>query len=190
MSTIPVTMCGVFPVGPENFLCAVLLWEQRQRILPVWLPPVGGAKLIGRIAEWEPTRPDTHDLLVELIEQSTTGVAALELSSYYNGVFMGQVTMDSGAEFDCRPTDVLVLASMLDMPIEVDETVLNQASVRMSPEDAADYFDLELIADSEIAQHPESASGDAQADADFQKLMRELGVDEDDISIDDPGEDS
>lgn len=188
MSTIPVRLCGVFPIGPENFLCAVLLWEERQRFLPVWLPPVEGAQLVGRIAEWEPKRPDTHDVLVEIIEQSANGISALEISSYYNGVFMGQITMDNGTEIDCRPSDLLVIASMMDLPIEVDELVVNQASIWLSPEDAADYFDVQLDTDTQPQDHPESTSGDAQADADFQQLMRDLGVEEGDLGFDQPGE--
>lgn len=194
MSTVPVSLCGVFPVGPENFLCAVLLWEERRRFLPIWLSPVGGAQLLGRIGEWEPTRPDTHNLLVDIIEQSTTGVSAIELTGYYNGVYMAQVTMDDGSEFDCRPSDALVLALMLDMTIEVEEDVLNQASLWLSAEDASDYFDIEF--DSDFADGVEvstggngsSASGDKQADLDFENLMRELGVEEKDLGFgDSPG---
>ena len=188
MSTVPVKLCGVFPIGPENFLCAVLLWEERQRFLPVWLPPVGGAQLVGRIAEWEPKRPDTHDVLTEVIAHSTTGVSALEISSYYNGVFMGQITMDNGTEVDCRPSDLFIIASVMDLPIEVDELVINQASIWLSPEDAADYFDVELDTNSQPQRHPESASGDAQADADFQQLMRDLGVEEGDLGFGEAGE--
>lgn len=194
MSTVPVSLCGVFPVGPENFLCAVLLWEERRRFLPIWLSPVGGAQLLGRIGEWEPARPDTHNLLVDVIEQSTTGVAAIELTSYYNGVYLAQVTMEDGAEFDCRPTDALVLSLMLDIPLEVEEDVLNQASLWLSAEDAADYFDIEFT--SEFADDSEndnagrgnSASGDKQADLDFENLMRELGVEEKDLGFGSTGD--
>lgn len=192
MATVPVTLCGVFPVGPENYLCAVLLWEERRRFIPVWLPPVGGAQLLSRIGEWEPTRPDTHNLLVDLIEQSTSGVAAIELTSYYNGVFMAQVIMDDGAEYDCRPSDALVLSVMLGIPVESDEDVLAQASLWLSAEDAADYFDIEF--DDEVGSgldvgngEPigDSASGDAQADLDFENLMRQLGVEEKDLGFGD-----
>lgn len=196
MSTVPLSLCGVFPVGPENFLCAVLLWEERRRFLPIWLSPVGGAQLLGRIGEWEPTRPDTHNLLVDIIEQSTSGVSAIELTGYYNGVYMAQVTMEDGAEFDCRPTDALVLALMLDLTIEVEEDVLNQASLWMSAEDAADYFDIEFdedFTDGSAAPGEDqghSASGDKQADLDFENLMRELGVEEKDLGFSDtPGAD-
>lgn len=182
MSSVPVTVCGVYPVGPENFLCALLLWEERRRFVPVWLPPVGGAQLLGRLSDWEPTRPDTHDLLVEMIEQSTNGVAAIELVDYYNGVYMAQITMEDGAEYDCRPTDALTLSVLLDLPVEVDETVLTQASLWLTAEDAADYFDIELEPEDEDAQ-ASSASGDAQADADFQQLMRDLGVSEQDLGF-------
>lgn len=191
MSTVPVSLCGVFPVGPENFLCAVLLWEERRRFLPIWLSPVGGAQLLGRIGEWEPTRPDTHNLLVDIIEQSTSGVAAIELTGYYNGVYLAQVTMEDGAEIDCRPTDALALALMLDPPIEVDEDVLSHASLWLSADDAAAYFDIEFDDDVAVdsglpdADRGNSASGDIQADLDFENLMRELGVDEKDLGIDD-----
>lgn len=189
MSTVPVSLCGIFPVGPESFLCAVLLWEERRRFLPIWLPPVGGAQVLGRIGEWEPTRPDTHNLLLDVIEQSTTGVSAIELTGYYNGVYMAQVTMEDGAEFDCRPTDALILALMLDMPIEVEEDVLNQASLWLSAEDAADYFDIEFssdyggYADFGDFNNPDSAGGDKQADLAFENLMRELGVEEKDLGF-------
>ncbi|MCT1452920.1 bifunctional nuclease family protein [Corynebacterium sp. p3-SID1145] len=189
MSTVPVSLCGVFPVSPESFLCAVLLWEERRRFLPIWLPPVGGAQVLGRIGEWEPTRPDTHNLLLDVIEQSTTGVSAIELTGYYNGVYMAQVTMEDGAEFDCRPTDALILALMLDMPIEVEEDVLNQASLWLSAEDAADYFDIEFssdyggYADFGDFNNPDSAGGDKQADLAFENLMRELGVEEKDLGF-------
>ncbi|WP_273412818.1 bifunctional nuclease family protein [Corynebacterium appendicis] len=194
MSTVPVSLCGVFPVGPENFLCAVLLWEERRRFLPIWLSPVGGTQLLGRIGEWEPARPDTHNLLVDVIEQSTTGVAAIELTSYYNGVYLAQVTMEDGAEFDCRPTDALVLSLMLDMPIEVEEEVLNQASLWLNAEDASDYFDIQF--DSGFADgtgngadsSSNSASGDKQADLDFENLMRELGVEEEDLGFGSTGD--
>lgn len=191
MSTVPVSLCGVFPVGPENFLCAVLLWEERRRFLPIWLSPVGGAQLLGRIGEWEPTRPDTHNLLVDIIEQSTSGVAAIELTGYYNGVYLAQVTMEDGAEIDCRPTDALALTLMLDRPIEVEEDVLNHASLWLSADDAAAYFDIEFDDDvagdagSPDADRGNSASGDIQADLDFENFMRELGVDEKDLGIGD-----
>ena len=191
MSTVPVSLCGVFPVGPENFLCAVLLWEERRRFLPIWLSPVGGAQLLGRIGEWEPTRPDTHNLLVDIIEQSTSGVAAIELTGYYNGVYLAQVTMEDGAEIDCRPTDALALALMLDRPIEVEEDVLSHASLWLSADDAAAYFDIEFDDDVAVdsgspdADRGNSASGDIQADLDFENLMRELGVDEKDHGIGD-----
>lgn len=188
MSSVPVTVCGVYPVGPENFLCALLLWEERRRFVPVWLPPVGGAQLLGRLSDWEPTRPDTHDLLVEMIEQSTNGVAAIELVDYYNGVYMAQITMEDGAEYDCRPTDALTLSVLFDLPVEVDEAVLTQASLWLTAEDAADYFDIELEPEDEDAQ-ASSASGDAQADADFQQLMRDLGVSEQDLGFEGAGGD-
>ena len=102
--------------------------------------------------------------------------------------------MEDGAEFDCRPTDALVLSLMLDIPLEVEEDVLNQASLWLSAEDAADYFDIEFTSEfagdsgSEDAGRGNSASGDKQADLDFENLMRELGVEEKDLGFGSTGD--
>lgn len=191
MTTVPVTLCGVFPLGPENFLCALLKWEERDRFLPVWLPPFEGAKLAARLSAWEPNRPDTAEVLFDSLDQLGGGLARVEITSYYEGVFMCQLTTESGTEFDCRVSDALTMAKLFDAEIEVDETVLAQASIRITPEDAHSIFGLDIDSASAESEDEESysASGDAQADADFQQLMKDLGVEEGDLAFSDSDED-
>lgn len=160
-------------------MCALLLWEERRRFLPIWLSPFSGAQLVARYGQWSPRRPDAHDLLVDIVEQSTTGIAALEITNHHNGVFSAQITMEDGAEFDCRPTEAIALSLIMDLPLEVDESILSQQSVWLSEEDADSYFGLHLDAAEELGHS--SASGDAKADADFQQLMKDLGVEEKDL---------
>ncbi|MHA2788934.1 bifunctional nuclease family protein [Corynebacterium sp. S7] len=179
MSMVPLTYYGVHSIGPENYLCALLHWEERGRIVPVWIPPIEGARLAARDAMWESDRPDTYDLMVSIIEQSTQGVKAIEISSYYHGTFVATLEMEDGEEIDARLSDALVLSTILDLPIEADETVLAQASLWISAEDARDQFGIDLPEAKK--EESNSASGDAQADADFESLMRSLGVDESDI---------
>lgn len=180
MSMVPLKYYSVHAIGPENFLCALLHWEERGRIIPAWLPPIEGARLAARDAMWDPDRPDTYDLLHSVISQSTQGVASVEISSYYNGTFVATLEMEDGEEIDSRLSDALIIANMLGLPLEADESVLAQASLWISREDALEQFGVELPEPEEV--EPASASGDAQADADFESLMLSLGVDEADIS--------
>ncbi|WJY68015.1 bifunctional nuclease family protein [Corynebacterium auris] len=177
---VPISVTGVFPLGPENFLCALLHAPDQGRFLPVWLPPVEGAQLLARLSGASPSRPGTHDVLGDVIAQSGRGVNAIEISSYYNGVFMATLTLGDGTEYDLRASDALVLAAALDESVEVDETVLAQAGVRISAADLSTYFNLNIDTGGDAAEG-DSASGDAAADAEFEQLMRDLGVEEGDL---------
>lgn len=155
---VPLSVAGVFPLGPENFLCALLHAPEKGRFLPVWLPPVEGAQLSARLSGARPTRPGTHDVLSDVITQSGRGVSSIEISSYVNGVFMATLTLADGTEYDLRASDALVLAAALDEEIEADEAVLAQAGLRISAADLATYFNLDIDPGGSAAEG-ESASG-------------------------------
>ena len=118
---------------------------------------------------------------------STNGADSLELSSYVNGTFMATLTIFGGTEIDLRASDALLLAEELDMELTVDDTVAAQASVFLSQGDAQRYLQAEIEIE-DFADEAVSASGDAQADADFEALMRSLGVEDSDLGEDNPKE--
>lgn len=171
-----VELVGVFPVGPEQYLCALLQRTSNSRCIPVWMPTHEGGELAARLSGWSPTRPRTIDTLVDLIRNTGKTVETIELSSYLDGMFMATVSFADGSELDLRASDALLLALELDHELSVDDLVAGQASIYLSPEDAERFLGAEL----EVAKQQEavSASGDAQADADFEELMRNLGVDD------------
>lgn len=177
----PVNLLGVFPVGPENFLCALLEWEGRGRVVPVWLPPVEGAQLAARLEEWSPRRPSVHDAMAEMIANATSGAVGINIISYHSGVFVAELLLEDGTSVDLRPSDALIMAAILDVPLQAEETVLQQASMYLSANDALDYFGIESAerSRSEEPGGPESGGARDQATEDFAEFMRELGVDED-----------
>ena len=75
-----------------------------------------------------------------------------------------------------RPCDALTVALKLDLALEVDESVISAASLWLSPEDAAQYFELELDDERLDDDAPQP-----QGDDEFEELMRNLGVDENDL---------
>ena len=125
--------------------------------------------------------------MAEIIRTSTSGAEGLELSSYVDGTFMATLTLYGGTEIDLRASDALLLASELDMELTVDDTVAAQASVFLSQGDAQRYLQAEIEIE-DFADEAVSASGDAQADADFEALMRSLGVEDSDLGEDNPKE--
>ncbi|WP_165165215.1 bifunctional nuclease family protein [Corynebacterium qintianiae] len=171
-------LLGVHPIGPEEFLCALFHVEDASRYLTIWLPPVEGARLLARINGWRPSRPHAADALAALITSSGLGAESLELSSYHEGVFRASLTLRDGGEVDLRPSDALALALELEIPVEVDESVVAAASLWIPSDDVERYFEVNAP---EFDSEDEQPGASAEVDAEFEELMRRLGVAEDDL---------
>lgn len=185
---VPVNLLGVFPFGPEQFLCALLEWEEKHRYVPLWLPPIEGANLAARLDDWSPKRPDAYEAMADIIAQTTPGIAGIELSSFHDGVFIATLTLEGGAEVDMRPSDALLLALVADVQLEVDESVLQQASMFISARDLREQFGIDAPEDESLfddtlsgAERIESVTGEREPELDpeaFENFMRELGFDD------------
>lgn len=178
MGFVEVQFHRVTPIGPEMFPCALLRWKERGRVLPLWLAASTADELDLRDSGHTPRRPTSHDLLVETFE-GMGGIQDVRIVSQYRGVFIAALVLGNGEEVDARPSDALIISRIAEVPVLVDEDVLAETSIYVSPGDLARYFDL-VVDDSAEGDVP-SASGDEQADADFEELMRSLGVSEDDL---------
>ncbi|MDO5670590.1 MAG: bifunctional nuclease family protein [Corynebacterium sp.] len=181
MTLIPVEYHGVHVVGPEQFTCVLLRWAEQNKVVPVWISPMAAAELDARDNGFTPRRPGSSELLLDVINRSAGGVTAVTFISHFEGVFIASIVLANGEEIDARPSDALLLARALEMDVQVEEDVLNQASFFVSDDILEEYFGLRFGDEVEAA----SASGDAQADADFEEMMRSLGMSESDFGGED-----
>lgn len=188
MSDVTLEFHGIHQLGPEDDFCALLRWPEENRLIPVWLSAVDGIQLAGVFADPRPNRPTSHDLLCEVLE-AAGGVDAIEIVNHHQGAFMVDIQTAQGEVFDARVSDALAVADHFKVPIVAESALLAQVSVFASEEDIKEYFDLELPtptqdgrdSDDTSAGESTSASGNAQADADFEEMMRSLGMDESDF---------
>lgn len=190
MTLITVEYHGVHSAGPEGFSCVLLRWAEQNRILPLWISPVAAAELEAREVGYSPRRPSTHELLAETLNGMTSGVATINLVSAHQGTFIASIVLRDGEEIDARASDAVLLARLLELDIHVDEEVLNQNSFFAADADLKQYFNYE-VGDGHVSSDASvSASGDAQADADFSQLMESLGFSESELfdPEDDTGE--
>ncbi|RSZ63430.1 bifunctional nuclease family protein [Corynebacterium hylobatis] len=181
MTLIPVEYHGVHTAGPEQFTCVLLRWAEQNRILPIWMSPLAAAELDIRQGGYTPRRPGTIDLLLDLLNRSTGGVTAVNIISHYEGVFIASLVLADGEQLDARPSDALLIARALELEIHVEEDVLNQASFFVSDDVLEEYFGLRFDSAPTTSGEELSASGDAEADADFEQMMRSLGMSESDF---------
>jgi len=197
MSDVCLEFHGIHQVGPEDDVCAVLRWPEENRLIPVWISPIEGMQLAAVLDGHQPNRPTSHDLICEVLE-GTGGVEAIEIANYHQGTFMVDIKAPNGEVYDSRLSDALAVSAYFNVPISAEADLLSQVSVYASDADVKEYFDLEIstpgagddVQTRENNDSSTSASGNAQADADFEAMMRSLGMEEKDFLSGDDDEKS
>ncbi|MCG7441880.1 bifunctional nuclease family protein [Corynebacterium sp. ACRPQ] len=197
MSDVSLEFHGIHQVGPEDDVCALLRWPEENRLIPVWISPIEGMQLAAVLDGHQPNRPTSHDLICEVLE-GTGGVEAIEIANYHQGTFMVDIKAPNGEVYDSRLSDALAVSAYFNVPISAEAELLAQVSVYASDADVKEYFDLEIstpgagddVQTRENKDSSTSASGNAQADADFEAMMRSLGMEEKDFLSGDDDEKS
>ena len=197
MSDVSLEFHGIHQVGPEDYVCALLRWPEEERLIPVWVSPIEGMQLAAVLDGHQPNRPTSHDLICEVLE-GTGGVEGIEIANYHQGTFMVDIKAPNGEVYDSRLSDALAVSAYFNVPISAEADLLAQVSVYASDADVKEYFDLEIstpgagddVRTRENNDSSTSASGNAQADADFEAMMRSLGMEEKDFLSGDDDEKS
>ena len=177
MSFVEIEYLNIHFLPPENEPCAIFRWRERNRYLPVWMSVDDALLIEAREADAAPRRPLTHDVLVETLTRLTSGVSEIRIVSYYEGVFIGSIVLNDGEELDVRTSDALAVARIMGLPILADEEVLAQASIFIADGDVEGYLGFPPLSEAEAP----AERRDTQADADFEQLMANMGVSEEDL---------
>jgi bifunctional DNase/RNase len=109
--------------------------------------------LLIHIGEWEsfaiaaelqghkPTRPFTHDLVMNMLGQLDARIESILIHSLKNDVFFATIVVDQGGrhlEIDARPSDSIALAVRCDAAIYVADDVFDQAGLKVSAKNEED----------------------------------------------------
>ncbi|MCZ9308699.1 DUF151 domain-containing protein [Corynebacterium uberis] len=184
MASREVRLLGIRTFGPEEFCCALLHVVGQRRVIPVWMTPSTARSLARRTAGAGPRRPEALELLAETIGESAQGIARINVGSAHRGVFYTDIELGDGTQLDAKISDGLALSALVGTPVTVAEEVIAATSVYVPRDEELELLGVEIPEDSSVAeaeQETASASGDAQADADFEALMRDMGVSETDL---------
>jgi hypothetical protein len=110
----------------------ILKQINEERYLPIWIGLYEAEAITIALQEIQVARPQTHDLLKTLINALNARLIHVEVVSLSEDVFYGNLILEIDGkrqEVDCRPSDALALAARTDVPILVDEDVMNQAGI-------------------------------------------------------------
>ncbi len=85
-----------------------------------------------RLRGIQPQRPQTHDLLAQIIEAFGAKVEQISITDLDDNTFFAKITIhgpgDRVMDIDSRPSDAIALGAAMGIPIYVEESVLERAA--------------------------------------------------------------
>ena len=149
-------------VSLMNYQRVVILKEKMaDRYLPIWIGPAEADAIAVKLQGVSVPRPLTHDLLQSVVDALGARVHSVTVSDLKNDTFYAKITLDIDGgqmEVDSRPSDALALAVRVDVPIYVEESVLDRAGILLDKDTGklmADSVDMgdskgKVVSDEEI----------------------------------------
>ncbi|MFN2286344.1 MAG: bifunctional nuclease family protein [Anaerolineae bacterium] len=138
-------------VSPHRIV--VLREVDVERYLPIWIGPCEAEAIANRLNHVEIPRPQTHDLLVSLLDTLDANLLYIHINALADNTFFARLVLEVNAqtvEVDSRPSDAIAIAVRLEAPIYVAEEVMEEAGVLperdLIPQGEADK-DLDVFRD-------------------------------------------
>ena len=123
----------------------VILKERNsERFLPIWIGPYEAEAITLSLQEVEVTRPLTHDLLRNILQELGAEIVQVNITSLSDDVFYARIILninDRELSIDSRPSDAIALAVRAHVPVFIAEEVMDEAS--STPEKNIDGEEIE-----------------------------------------------
>lgn len=127
-------------VNMTNYRRVVMLKEKTApRYLPIWIGHFEADAIAIPMQNVPVSRPLTHDLLKNSIEQLGGKVTRVIINALADETFYAKLIVDvngKSVEVDARPSDAIAVAIRAKVPIFVDESVFEQAGMVFEGDDS------------------------------------------------------
>lgn len=135
----------------------VLREADSRKYIPIWIGAFEADAIALALQGHEPQRPMTHDLLKAVFGELGAAISHIVVNDIHDSTFYARIVVEQGShtiEIDARPSDAIALAVRTDVPIYVEQHVLDQAGVPLD--------EGESTADEEppASEEPEKESSD------------------------------
>lgn len=125
-------------VSLMNYQRVVILKEKvMDRYLPIWIGPAEADAIAVKLQGASVPRPLTHDLLSSVVSALGATVNSVIVCDLKNDTFFAKIILNVDGrqmEVDSRPSDALALAVRVEVPIYVDDSVLDKAGILLDKE--------------------------------------------------------
>ena len=103
--------------------------EEQARVFPIVIGLMEAAAIERRLMGQVPPRPQTHELLDNVVRALGYELNRIEITDLKNHTFFARLFLRRGCEMievDARPSDAIALGSAHDVPIYVADHVLDE----------------------------------------------------------------
>ncbi len=110
----------------------VLREVNAERYLSIWIGPYEAEAITIALQEIEVARPQTHDLLKNIMSQLSAKLLRVEVVNLKEDVFFGNLVVEFNGQtlnIDSRPSDALALAVRAHVPILISKEVMEAAGL-------------------------------------------------------------
>jgi len=119
------------------------------RYLPIWIGPYEAEAIAIRLRNVEVARPLTHDLLKNVIAEMGGEISRIVVTDLRDDTFYARITVHLDGqrmEIDSRPSDAIALAVRANVPIFVNESVMEEAGITPETDITEEGTDEDLSA--------------------------------------------
>jgi bifunctional DNase/RNase len=155
---------------------------KEERYLPIWIGPYEAESITIALQEIELARPQTHDLVLQMMNKLGVHLRRIEITELKDDVFYGNLVVERENEtinIDARPSDSIALAVRAHVPIFMAEDILTTAGVTPDPDLQQEPAETEKTAeDSQSATQPEPESTRKRLSV-FEDFLQNLDIGDD-----------
>ena len=140
MKKIPLEILGLSSSQSQSGSFALILGEKHgNRRLPIIIGMFEAQSIAIQIEKISPNRPLTHDLFKSFAEHVHVAIVEVVISDLKEGVFYSRIVCSDGAttfDIDARPSDAIAIGLRFEVPIFTVESVLSEAGIILTDEEA------------------------------------------------------
>ncbi len=130
-----VDVVGVRLELPSNQPVLILRDQQATRYLPLWIGTAEATAITLALEVVEAPRPLTHDLLANVIDQLGGQVTSVTVSELVEGTFYATINFLNHDSISSRPSDAVALAIRNQVPVFVEQEVMDFAGMDLAIDD-------------------------------------------------------
>ncbi|OZM77165.1 bifunctional nuclease family protein [Pseudonocardia sp. MH-G8] len=102
---------------------------EKRRVLPVWIGFPEAAAIESELRRVPAPRPTSHHLIGDVVAACARQVEQVCVTGLHDSVFHAEVVLDGDIRVSARVSDAVVLAVHLGVPIQAENTVLDEAAL-------------------------------------------------------------